>query len=169
MKPMNWLRLGLVAGALLLLGTGCGPISSFSNTLSAQDAIKAAHDAKAWKYACYEYYMARRLLMRAKIEAGYSDFQASADYAKKARAFARRAQTNALLHSKRGSQPLQLGNVRFVNEAKGQVRVVCKLPKSMIKSYKVTKFTTPNVVHVPVVPKIKVAVRKAAPKPTKKK
>jgi hypothetical protein len=144
----------------LLLVSGCGPIQSYTSILRAQEAVKAAKSKQGWKYACYEFYAARRYLLRARIEAGYSDFEASTDYANKATKYAKRARALAQLHRSRGSQPLQNGKIKYVLEGKGQVRVVCGLPPIMKKTY-AKKLKHAVSIKLPTVPTGRAAKRAA--------
>ncbi len=74
----------LWVGAMLVLGTGCGPISATQRISEAEVALERARVADAQTGAPFEYYSAVHFLTKAKEEWGYSDFQAAADYAKTA-------------------------------------------------------------------------------------
>lgn len=158
--PWGWLAL-----AVLLLGTGCGPIQSSTSILRAKDALRAAHRQQGWKYACYEYYAAKRYLLRARIESGYSDFQAATDNAVRATKYAKRARAIAQLHKVRGSQAMRNGTIPFILERKGQVRVICAKPPVMKKRYRFTSKSKPKLKSTP---KRVVRVSKAKPKKSKK-
>ena len=134
-KKIDKMLWGMLLTAGLLVFSGCGPIQSFTSIIRAKDALSEAKKQQGWKYACYEYYAAKRYLLRARIESGYSDFEASTDYANKATKYAKRAMVLAQLHRRSGSQPMKKGNISFVLEAKGQVRVVCAKPPTMKKKY----------------------------------
>ena len=73
----------------------CGPVSSTSQISDAEASLEAARIANAHQRAPYEYYTAKSYLYKAKEEWGYSDFEASKDYA----ARAERAAKAALLKS----------------------------------------------------------------------
>lgn len=96
-------RLHSCIGALLLACTlvACGPVSSTSQINAAEASLEAARIANAHQRAPYEYYTAKSYLYKAKEEWGYSDFEASKDYA----ARAERAARSAL--SKSGENPYE--------------------------------------------------------------
>ena len=88
-----------LAGALLIGATilsGCGPIQSTSRVGEAEVALERARVADADQKAPYEYYIAKFYLHKSKEEWGYSDFEASFDYATEAK----RASEAALLKAK---------------------------------------------------------------------
>jgi len=129
--------LGMLLGAALLACTGCGPIQSISSIMRADSAINAANAVEGWKYACYEFYAAKRFLYRARVEAGFSDYEAATQYADKAEKYAKRARVLARLHRTRNSRPLVgKAGIPFVLEGRGQVRVICNKPPTMKKKYK---------------------------------
>lgn len=86
--------LGLLAVALLILG-GCGPVQSTSHIHRAEATFERARVNDAHEKAPYEYYTAQNYLYKAKEEWGYSDFEASIDYAEKAQQEADAAVQNA--------------------------------------------------------------------------
>ncbi len=94
------LRGRLIGLATLLVltwtSTGCGPIQSTQRLSEAEVALERARVAEADQRAPYEYYSAKFYLHKAKEEWGYSDFEASHDYATDAK----RAAEAALLKAK---------------------------------------------------------------------
>ena len=87
----RWLW-GITLLALLALAA-CGPISASTQIGAASEAIRAAQakDVQAWKWACYNYYAALLYMKKAREEQGFSDFEAAAEFAKKAVKHAREA------------------------------------------------------------------------------
>lgn len=75
---------------------GCGPVQSTSRLAEAEVAMERARVAEGDRFAPYEYYSARFYLHKAKEEWGYSDFEASYDYATEAK----RAAEAAILKAK---------------------------------------------------------------------
>ena len=61
--------------------TGCGPIQATQRVSEAEVAVMKAAMAGSDKTAPYEYYTATLYLHKAKEEWGYSDFEASLNYA----------------------------------------------------------------------------------------
>ncbi len=88
----------LLACLILLAGilTGCGPVTSTQRIGEAEVALERARVAQADQRAPYEYYSAKFYLYKSKHEWGYSDFEASLDYATEAK----RAAEAALLKAK---------------------------------------------------------------------
>ncbi|MBA2665008.1 MAG: DUF4398 domain-containing protein [Bradymonadaceae bacterium] len=86
----------LLALVVLSLSLGCGPIQSTQRISEAEVAMERARVADAEIRAPYEFYSAYHYLYKAKEEWGYSDFEASYDYATQAR----RAAEAALLKAK---------------------------------------------------------------------
>ena len=91
-------RLVALAAVLLVstLAAACGPVQSTSRLGQAHVALERARVAEADRKAPYEYYSARFYLHKAEEEWGYSDFEASFDYATEAK----RAAEAALLKAK---------------------------------------------------------------------
>lgn len=89
-----------VACLLLLVfaagSVACGPVQSTSRLSEAEVALERARVAEGDRFAPYEYYSARFYLHKAKEEWGYSDFEASYDYATEAK----RAAEAAILKAK---------------------------------------------------------------------
>lgn len=84
---------------LLVFAAGsvaCGPVQSTSRISEAEVAMERARVAEGDRFAPYEYYSARFYLYKAKEEWGYSDFEASYDYATEAK----RAAEAAILKAK---------------------------------------------------------------------
>ena len=79
------LALGSLIGALLGGLMACGPVSSTASIQQAEAAMERARIAEAHERAPYEYYSAKEYLHKAKEEWGYSDFEASKDYADEAK------------------------------------------------------------------------------------
>ncbi len=88
----------LIAGGLVPFLGGCGPISAAIAIADAQVALDAADGAGAQTYAIYEYRRAQMNLRQARLEEGYSEFQAAMDLAKEAQSFAEQAKDLALNH-----------------------------------------------------------------------
>lgn len=86
----------MVLMALVILTTGCGPIQSTQRISEAEVAFERARVANAEANAPYEFWSAHHYLYKAKEEWGYSDFEASYDYATQAR----RAAEAALLKAR---------------------------------------------------------------------
>lgn len=84
--------LGLLFAGLLLVG--CGPVQSTAGISSAEVYLERARVNDAEMYSPYEYYRAIHYLRKAKIEWGYSNFEASRDYANEAERAARAAYDN---------------------------------------------------------------------------
>ena len=82
--------------ALTWTAVGCGPVQSTQRLSEAEVALERARVARADQRAPYEYYSAKFYLHKAKEEWGYSDFEASHDYATDAK----RAAEAALLKAK---------------------------------------------------------------------
>lgn len=101
-EPTSGPRLvGLVAplvallGAALLATSACGPVQSTARIQEAEVAFERARVVEAHEMAPYEYYSAKYYLHKSKEEWGYSDFEASVDYARRARQAAEAARLKA--------------------------------------------------------------------------
>ena len=91
-----WTRSALLAvGAMSLLSTACGPVQSTQRIGEAVVALERARVAEADQKAPYEYYSAKFYLHKSREEWGYSDFEASYDYATSARRAAEAALSKA--------------------------------------------------------------------------
>jgi hypothetical protein len=88
-----WLAALLVAGSLAV--SACGPVQSTSRIQEAEVAFERARVVEAHEMAPYEYYSAKYYLHKSKEEWGYSDFEASVDYARRARQAAEAARLKA--------------------------------------------------------------------------
>lgn len=93
-------NLGRMLAAALLAGAilgafGCGPIRSTQRIGQASVALERARVVESYKKAPYEYFSARYYLHKAKEEWGYSDFEASFDYAEEAKEAAESARLKA--------------------------------------------------------------------------
>jgi hypothetical protein len=75
-----------IACALLILGviSGCGPIRSTQQINDAKVAFERARVADSYSNAPYKFFRAQYYLHKAKEEWGYSEFEASYDYATEA-------------------------------------------------------------------------------------
>lgn len=90
------LALSSLICALIMTGlTACGPVSSTAELNEAEGELERARIAEAHLKAPYEYYSAKEYLHKAKEEWGYSDFEASKDYASECKRNARAAQIKA--------------------------------------------------------------------------
>lgn len=96
------LLLSLAAVATL---AGCGPIQSTSALLDADVELEAARAAGAEAAAPYEYTAAEAYLHKAREEAGYAQYEASAELATRARDLARAAKQKATGTATRGEAP----------------------------------------------------------------
>lgn len=85
------MRVRTAISALCLLGTlvACGPTKSTTAILQARTAIKRARLAEAEKKHPYELAMAREYYVKAKEEAGYSQFELAERLAKQSITFAK--------------------------------------------------------------------------------
>ncbi len=112
----------MVFGGMLLISvfsSGCGPVYSLSNIIEARAAIDALDNVKGWYWNCYEYYAAIHYLKKSREERGYSDFQASGDFASKSAKLAQNGRKMTLLQYMRKKVP----------------PVICDKPEKMKKKY----------------------------------
>lgn len=70
-----------VLAVATLAASGCGPVKSTQRIGQAEVALERARVVEAYKKAPYEFFSARYDVHKAKEEWGYSDFEASFDYA----------------------------------------------------------------------------------------
>src|SRR5690348_602258 len=78
--------------ALATLAASCGPIEYMNQVGSkAANAVAAAKQAGAERYAPYEYTAAELYLHKAREEAGYAEYQDAIDYGRKSEELANRA------------------------------------------------------------------------------
>lgn len=81
-----WVNFALAALIVAAIGlTGCGPVQSTQRISDAEVAFERARVVQAHEKAPYEYYSAKYYLHKAREEWGYSDFEASYDYARQAK------------------------------------------------------------------------------------
>ncbi|WP_242344411.1 DUF4398 domain-containing protein [Anaeromyxobacter terrae] len=73
----------------------CGPVQSTASLIDADVAFEAARAAGAAKTATYEYSGAEAYLHKAREAAGRAEYEASANYAERARDLAREARAKA--------------------------------------------------------------------------
>jgi hypothetical protein len=92
--------------ALLALAAaaGCGPIQSTPALIEADVEVEAARSAGAPTAAPYEFTSAEAYLRKAREEAGYAQYQATTDFALKARDLAKEAREKALNASNRAPE-----------------------------------------------------------------
>lgn len=82
---------------------GCGPIEYIDVSTKAGAALLAAKNADAERLAPYEYTAAAAYLHKAREEAGYSEYQVSIEFGRRAEALATRAR--ALAQAKAQGEP----------------------------------------------------------------
>jgi hypothetical protein len=80
---------------------GCGPIQSTAALIDADVEIEAARAAGAPTAATYEFTAAEAYLHKSREEAGYAQYEASAQFATKARQRAAEAKKKAMASSNR--------------------------------------------------------------------
>jgi glucose-6-phosphate isomerase len=86
----------LAAVAVLALSTGCGPFGYLKKVATdASKAVAEAEAAEAEKYAPYEYWGAVAYLEQAKVLMGYSEYERSFDFGKRAEQLAGEAKVKA--------------------------------------------------------------------------
>lgn len=92
--------------ALLALAAaaGCGPIQSTPALIEADVELEAARSAGAPTAAPYEFTSAEAYLRKAREEAGYAQYQATTDFALKARDLAKEAREKAINASNRAPE-----------------------------------------------------------------
>lgn len=98
------MRLLFVVAALAMLA-GCGPVQSTSALIDADVALEAARAAGAASSAPYEFTAAEAYLHKAREEAGYAQYEASTEFAARARDLAKTAREKAVQASNRGEAP----------------------------------------------------------------
>lgn len=123
----RWRSLGYllsVLALLLLTIGGCGPVQSTSHIHRAEATFERARVNDAHEKAPYEYYTAQNYLYKAKEEWGYSDFEASIDFAEKAEQEADAAVQNAKEAPWEGSPAEDKQDIdQEVEEEKGNEKV----------------------------------------------
>lgn len=88
MRRFAWLPVVSVLGCAMF---ACGPSKSTTSILQARSAIRRAQLAEAEKKHPYELALAREYYVKAKEEAGYSQFEIAERLAKQAIGFAKQA------------------------------------------------------------------------------
>lgn len=83
---------------------GCGPIQSTPALIEADVELEAARSAGAPTAAPYEFTSAEAYLRKAREEAGYAQYQATTDFALKARDLAKEAREKAINASNRAPE-----------------------------------------------------------------
>lgn len=94
--------------AALLAGLGlaaCGPTQSTALIMDGDVQLESARTADAPKLAPYEFTAAEAYLHKAREEQGYSDFEVSIDYGRKAVKFGTEARQKAMAAKAEGALP----------------------------------------------------------------
>lgn len=94
----------LLALLALAVAAGCGPIQSVPALIEADVEVEAARSAGAATAAPYEFTSAEAYLRKAREEAGYAQYQATTDFALKARDLAKEAREKAINASNRAPE-----------------------------------------------------------------
>jgi hypothetical protein len=89
-------RWALALGAALVCAPGCGPIEYLNISTKAGAALASAKQANAEQLAPYEYTAAEEYLHKAREEAGYSQYQQSIEFGRRAESLAERAHALAV-------------------------------------------------------------------------
>lgn len=92
---LGWCGLLLGTAGLLAGIASCGPIRSTSSISQAEVELERARVNEAYQKSPYEFFSARYYLHKAKEEWGYSEFEASFDYADEAKDAAESARRRA--------------------------------------------------------------------------
>ncbi|HEY3449750.1 MAG TPA: hypothetical protein VGK67_25575 [Myxococcales bacterium] len=104
--PLGRTAAGLLAVALFGFGlTACGPTQSTALIMDGDVQLEAARMADAPKLAPYEFTAAEVYLHKAREEQGYSDFDISIDFGKKAVKFATEAKKKSMAAKADGALP----------------------------------------------------------------
>ena len=98
-------RTALLAALFGLGLTACGPTQSTALIMDGDVQVEAARMADAPKLAPYEYTAAEAYLHKAREEQGYSDFEISIDFGRKAVKFATEAKKKAMAAKAEGALP----------------------------------------------------------------
>ncbi len=93
MRRFAWLPVVSILGCAIL---ACGPSKSTTTILQARSAIRRAQIADAAKKHPYELALAREYYVKAKEEAGYSQFELAEKLAKQSIGFAKQAAGEAV-------------------------------------------------------------------------
>ena len=83
----------------------CGPIEYVNISAKAGAALAAAKRANAERLAPFEYTAAEAYLTKAREEAGYSQYQQSIEFGRRAEALANRARAMAVATPASGGEP----------------------------------------------------------------
>jgi hypothetical protein len=94
----------LVAFLTFATLAGCGPVQSTTALIDADVEVEGARAAGAQTAAPYEYTTAEAYLHKARELAGYSHYEASTDFAIKARETAKDAKVKALAASNKAEK-----------------------------------------------------------------
>lgn len=94
----------LVAFLTFATLAGCGPVQSTTALIDADVEVEGARSAGAQTAAPYEYTTAEAYLHKARELAGYSHYEASTDFAIKARETAKDAKVKALAASNKAEK-----------------------------------------------------------------
>ncbi len=104
--PLGRTAAALLAAAAFGLGLGgCGPTQSTALIMDGDVQLEAARMADAPKLAPYEYTAAEAYLHKAREEQGYSDFDISIDFGRKAVKYALEAKKKAMAAKNEGALP----------------------------------------------------------------
>ena len=90
-------RWALALGAALVCAPGCGPVEYLNIATKAGAALASAKQANAEQLAPYEYTAAEEYLHKAREEAGYSQYQQSIEFGRRAESLAERARALAVI------------------------------------------------------------------------
>lgn len=94
-KPISLRVAALVAGLLASMVVACGPIQSAQAIREGHKSLETARLAEAEELAPYHFHRAVAYLDMAKRKSGFSEFEASQEYAKVAKVAAEQAVQNA--------------------------------------------------------------------------
>jgi hypothetical protein len=98
--------LALAAALKSICAMGCGPIEYVTISARAGAALAAAKRANGERLAPFEYTAAEASLIKAREEAGYSQYEQSIDFGRRAEALANRARAMAVAaQASGGGQP----------------------------------------------------------------
>ena len=104
--PVGRLAAATLVAALSGLGlTACGPTQSTALIMDADVQVESARAADAPKLSPFEYTSAEAYLHKAREEQGYSDFEVSIDYGRKAVKFATEARQKSMAARAEGALP----------------------------------------------------------------
>lgn len=92
---IRWAAAGLIVAVAAFGALACGPIRSTQRIGQADVALERARVVESYKKAPYEYFSARYYLHKAREEWGYSEFEASFDFADQAKEAAESARRKA--------------------------------------------------------------------------